>query len=134
MIRVLAVDDHPLLREGIAALIETQSDMQLIGEASNGREALEQFRNHRPDITLMDLQMPEMGGIETIITIRAEFPEARIIVLTTHAGDFQVSRALRAGCPGLLAQRLTEGGTVGDNSGCACRPKTPVGRDCRRNR
>jgi DNA-binding NarL/FixJ family response regulator len=102
VIRVLTVDDHPLLREGIAVLIDTQSDLQLIGEASNGREALEQFRNHRPDITLMDLQMPEVSGIDAISAIRGEFPEARIIVLTTHAGDFLVSRALKAGARAYL--------------------------------
>jgi DNA-binding NarL/FixJ family response regulator len=106
VIRVLTVDDHPLLREGIAVLIETQSDMQLIGEASNGREALEQFRNHRPDITLMDLQMPEVSGIDAISAIRGEFPDARIIVLTTHAGDFQVSRALKAGVRGYLLKSM----------------------------
>ncbi|HEX4770822.1 MAG TPA: response regulator transcription factor [Bryobacteraceae bacterium] len=102
MIRVLSVDDHPLLREGIAAFIGNQSDMQLVGEAANGREALEQFRKHHPDITLMDLQMPEMSGIDAISAIRGEFPGARIIVLTTHAGDFQVSRALKAGARGYL--------------------------------
>jgi DNA-binding NarL/FixJ family response regulator len=102
VIRVLVVDDHPLLREGIAVLIDTQSDMQLIGEASNGREALEQFRKHHPDITLMDLQMPEVGGIDAISAIRGEFPDARIIVLTTHAGDFLVSRALKAGARAYL--------------------------------
>ena len=106
MIRVLSVDDHPLLREGIAVLIDTQSDMQLIGEAANGREALEQFRKHHPDITLMDLQMPEMSGIDAIGAIRGEFPDARIIVLTTYSGDFQVSRALKAGARGYLLKGM----------------------------
>jgi DNA-binding NarL/FixJ family response regulator len=106
MIRVLSVDDHPLLREGIAALIGIQSDMQLIGEASNGREALEQFRTHHPDVTLMDLQMPEMSGIDAISAIRGEFPDARIIILTTHAGDFQISRALKAGARGYLLKDM----------------------------
>jgi len=99
---MLAVDDHPLLREGIAALIGNQTDMQLVAEASNGREARELFRKHRPDITLMDLQMPDMSGIDAIHSIRGEFPDARIIVLTTHAGDIQVSRALQAGARGYL--------------------------------
>ena len=102
MIRVLSVDDHPLLREGIAALVGNQTDMRLVAEASNGREAIELFRTHRPDITLMDLQMPEMSGIDAMISIRGEFPDARIIVLTTHAGDVQVSRALRAGARAYL--------------------------------
>ena len=102
MIRVLSVDDHPLLRGGIAALIGNQTDMQVVAEACNGREALEQFRKHRPDITLMDLQMPEMSGIDAISAIRGEFPEARIIILTTHAGDVQVSRALKAGARAYL--------------------------------
>jgi DNA-binding NarL/FixJ family response regulator len=106
MIRILSVDDHPLLREGIAALIGIQSDMQLIGEASNGREALEQFRTRHPDITLMDLQMPEMSGIDAISAIRGEFPDARIIVLTTHAGDFEISRALKAGARGYLLKDM----------------------------
>ena len=102
MIRVLSVDDHPLLRGGIAALIGNQTDMEVVAEACNGREALEQFRRHHPDITLMDLQMPEMSGIDAVSAIRGEFPEARIIILTTHAGDVQVSRALKAGARAYL--------------------------------
>src|SRR5580693_10663544 len=102
MIGVLAVDDHPLLREGIAALVNAESDMKLIAEASNGQDAIEKFRLHRPDVTLMDLQMPAMNGIEAIIGIRSEFPNARIIVLTTYAGDVQVVRALKAGARGYV--------------------------------
>jgi DNA-binding NarL/FixJ family response regulator len=93
-------------REGIAALIGTQPDMQLIGEAANGREALEQFRKHDPEITLMDLQMPEMSGIDAISAIRGEFPDARIIVLTTYSGDFQIFRALKAGARGYLLKGM----------------------------
>jgi len=96
-IRVLTVDDHALIREGIAALIANQKDMSLVGEASNGREAVEQFRLHRPDVTLMDLQMPEMNGIDALIAIRSEFSDARIIVLTTYAGDALCKRAMKAG-------------------------------------
>jgi len=106
VIRVLAVDDHALVRDGIARLIGTQSDMELIAEASDGREAVEQFRKHRPDITLMDLQMPIMNGIDAINAIRGEFPEARIVVLTTYAGDVQVKRALQAGAQGYLLKGL----------------------------
>ena len=106
MIRVLAVDDHPLLREGIAALIGSEADMELVGEGSNGREALDLFRKYQPDITLMDLQMPEMSGIDAISAIRGEFPEARIIMLTTHPGDVQVSRALKAGARAYLLKSM----------------------------
>jgi DNA-binding NarL/FixJ family response regulator len=113
MIRVLSVDDHPLLREGIAALIGSEEDMELIGEASNGHEALDLFRKHQPDITLMDLQMPEINGIDAIGAIRGEFPGARIIVVTTYPGDSQVSRALQAGArayllKGMLRKELLE--------------------------
>ncbi len=106
LIRVLAVDDHPVFRQGIAGLIDGQLDMRLVGEASNGREAIQQFRALRPDVTLMDLQMPEMNGIDAISTIRGEFPEARIIVLTTYAGDVQALRALKAGARGYLLKNL----------------------------
>jgi DNA-binding NarL/FixJ family response regulator len=101
-IRILAVDDHPLVCQGIAGLIETQPDMVLVGQASNGREAIQQFRTHRPDITLMDLQMPEMNGVDALIAIRNEFPDARVIVLTTYAGDVQILRALKAGAQAYL--------------------------------
>jgi len=101
-IRILAVDDHALLLEGIAALVNAESDMKLVAEASNGQEAIKQFRVHRPDVTLMDLQMPALNGIEAIIGIRSEFPNARIIVLTTYAGDVQVMRALKAGARGYV--------------------------------
>lgn len=105
-IRILLVDDHPLLREGVAGLVADQPDMQLVSEASNGYEAIEQFRKHHPDITLLDLQMPDLNGIDAMIAIRAEFPEARIIVLTTYKGDAQVVRALRAGARAYLLKSL----------------------------
>jgi DNA-binding NarL/FixJ family response regulator len=101
-IRILVVDDHPVVRQGIAGLVAVHSDMSLVAEASNGREAIQQFRAHHPDITLMDLQMPEMGGFDAMIVIRGEFPEARIIVLTTYAGDAQILRALKAGARAYL--------------------------------
>jgi DNA-binding NarL/FixJ family response regulator len=101
-IRILSVDDHPLIRQGIAGLVATEADMNLIAQAANGCEAIQQFRLHRPDITLMDLQMPEMSGLDAIIAIRGEFPEARIIVLTTYAGDVQALRALKAGARAYL--------------------------------
>ncbi len=101
-IRILTVDDHALLRKGISALINAEPDMKLVAEASNGQEAIAEFKKHRPDITLMDLQMPEMSGIECIIAIRSDFPNARIIVLTTYPGDVQVVRALKAGALGYL--------------------------------
>ena len=113
LIRILAVDDHPMLREGIASLVGSQPDMKLIAEASTGREALEQFRKHRPDLTLMDLQMPDMDGVEAMVAICGEFPDARIIVLTTYKGDVKVLRALKAGArafllKGLLRKELLE--------------------------
>jgi len=102
VIRILTADDHPLLRQGIAALVNGEPDMKLIAEASNGEEAVEEFRLHRPDVTLMDLQMPGLNGIEAIIRIVGEFPSARIIVLTTYKGDAQVTGALRAGARAYL--------------------------------
>ena len=101
-IRILAVDDHPIFRQGIAGLLADQPDMQLIAEACSGLEAIQQFRSGRPDITLMDLQMPEMNGLDAIIAIRSEFPDAKIIVLTTYTGDVQVLRALKAGARAYL--------------------------------
>jgi len=102
IIRILTADDHALLRKGIAALVNVESDMKLVAEASTGEEAVKEFKKHRPDITLMDLQMPDMSGIEAIIAIRGDFPNARIIVLTTYPGDVQVVRALKAGARAYL--------------------------------
>ena len=101
-LRILAVDDHPVVRQGIAGLVSIQPDMTLVGEASDGREAIQLFRKHRPDVTLMDLQMPGMNGVDAIIAIRNEFPDAKIVVLTTYAGDAQIIRALKAGAHAYL--------------------------------
>src|SRR5712692_5349456 len=105
-IRILIADDHPLLREGIESLVGKQSDMTVVAEASTGREAIELFRIHRPDVTLMDMRMPEMNGVDAMIAICAEFPTARIIVLTTYTGDVQVLRALKAGARAYLLKGL----------------------------
>jgi DNA-binding NarL/FixJ family response regulator len=105
-IRVMAVDDHPVVRQGIIGLVSGQPDMKLVAEASNGREAIQQFRTHRPDVTLMDVQMPEMNGVDAIIAICGEFSEARIIVLTTYIGDVQVVRAIKAGARAYLLKNM----------------------------
>ena len=106
VIKILVVDDHPFLREGIVGAIASQGDMVMIGEASNGQEAVEKFRIHRPDVTLMDLQMPTMNGTDAIIAIRGEFPAARIVVLTAYKGDIQALRALKAGAVGYLLKNM----------------------------
>jgi len=105
-IRILLADDHPVLRQGVRALAADEEDMEFVAEASSGREAIEEFRNHRPDVVLIDLQMPDMNGTDVMIAIRSEFPDARFIVLTTYAGDVQISRALKAGARGYLLKSL----------------------------
>ena len=105
-IRVFSVDDHPLLREGIAAIINNQPDMQVIGQAANGKDAVQEFKKHQPDVTLMDLRLPDMSGIDAMIAIRAEYPEARIILLTTFEGDVEIKRALEAGARGYLLKSM----------------------------
>jgi DNA-binding NarL/FixJ family response regulator len=101
-IRILVVDDHPVVREGVDALVRRKTDMRIVAQATNGREAIEQFRAHRPDVTLMDLQMPEMSGLDALMALRGEFPDARIIVLTTYKGDAMVLRAIKAGASAYL--------------------------------
>ena len=105
-IRILVADDHPVVREGLRGLIAVQPDMVVVAEASNGREAIQQFRIHRPDVTVMDLQMPEMNGVDAVSAIRVEFPGAKIIMLTTYAGDVQIFRALKAGAQGYLLKAV----------------------------
>jgi DNA-binding NarL/FixJ family response regulator len=107
-IRVLTVDDHPLLREGIKAIIDQAEDMEMVAQAANGREAIQQFRKVRPDVTLMDVQMPELDGIEALVAIRSEYPGARVIVLTTYKGDAQAMRALKAGAQAFLLKSLLQ--------------------------
>jgi DNA-binding NarL/FixJ family response regulator len=107
-IRILSVDDHPVFRKGIVTILAGESDMTLVAEASNGREAIQKFRAHRPDVTLMDLQMPEMGGLDAMIAIRGEFPEARVIVFTTYTGDAQALRALKGGARAYLLKNLLD--------------------------
>jgi len=106
LIRILTVDDHPLLREGIAAVLAGEPDLTLVAEASNGKEAIDSFRVHKPDVTLMDLQMPGMSGIDAIIAIRKEFPEARLVVLTTYRGDVNAVRAIKAGAAGYVLKNM----------------------------
>ena len=122
-IRILVVDDHPVVRAGVETLVTGQADMTIVAQASNGREAIQQFRSHHPDVTLMDIQMPEMNGLDALIAIRNESPEARIIMLTTYAGDAQVLRAIKAGAQGYLLKSALHRGTARDNPRPSIREK-----------
>jgi len=108
-IRILTVDDHPLMREGTAAMIKSQADMLLVAEAANGGDAIKSFREHHPDVTLMDIRLPDMSGIDAMIAIRSELPEARIIILTTFEGDVEIQRALQAGARGYMLKSMPPG-------------------------
>ena len=127
-IRILAVDDHPLVRDGIAGLVGVQPDMTLVAEAANGRDAIQQFRAHRPDVTLMDIQMPEMNGLDALIAIRTEFPDAKVIVLTTYEGDVHILRALKAGAQGYLLKNTLHVGITAIDPGSPCRKEESVAR------
>jgi DNA-binding NarL/FixJ family response regulator len=127
-IRVLAVDDHPLVREGIAGLVGVQPDMTLVAEAANGRDAIQQFRTHRPDVTLMDLQTPEMNGLDARIAIRTEFPDAKVIVLTTYEGDVHILRAVKAGALGYLLENTLHSELLQTIRGGPCRKEESVAR------